>query len=402
MVNTKKKELCLLTSFESLNASYHQKKNLLEKISEEFEKLYIINQDNLRFFSKEKNYEFSKEIYDRPKNIILFNPKNSSDFEDFHKDKFLVVINNFGKSFFHFKIHLLLNRKNIVQVQFKNIGNIQMDAHVSKRYVLLTLHYLILDRLFRKLTTFFSIIGIIKKIEISFISDSNILNGIKTKKFKNFLYKNKLLHTKEFCLVNSKYFDELEKIKKISKKYIVHLDYYLNYNHETMLRGEFSEDICKKHHDLIYKFLNVLKKKLNKEVKICIHPSYPIEYFKKYYKDFEVLKYKTKDMISNAEVVTFFDSSSIIDAILLNKKIFSLSSKYMGKNERRHSLVYSKKLDIINIDLANFKEEHFENLYQKSSEFNKKFEDFKKTYHHFDHTETGSSKIIKTIRSKFF
>ena len=154
MVNTRKKELCLLTSFESLSASYHQKKNLLEQISKEFDKLYIINEDNLLFFSKEKNYDFSKEINNRPKNIILFNPKNSSDFENFHKDKFLVIINNFGKSFFHFKIHLLLNRKNIVQVQLKNIGNIQMDAHVSKRHVLLTLHYLILDRLFRKLTTF--------------------------------------------------------------------------------------------------------------------------------------------------------------------------------------------------------------------------------------------------------
>ena len=64
-------------------------------------------------------------------------------------------------------------------------------------------------------------------------------------------------------------------------------------------------------------------------------------------------------MISNADLVTFFDSSSIVDAILLNKKIFSLSSTYMGKNERIHSTVYSKKLNMINIELSNFKEEDF-------------------------------------------
>ena len=75
----------------------------------------------------------------------------------------------------------------------------------------LTLNYLILNRFFRKLTTFFSLIGIVKKFEISFISDSNILRAIKSKNFKNFLYKKKLLFTKEFCLVNSRYFDELKK-----------------------------------------------------------------------------------------------------------------------------------------------------------------------------------------------
>ena len=51
-------------------------------------------------------------------------------------------------------------------------------------------------------------------------------------------------------------------------------------------------------------------------------------------------------MVSNADLVTFFDTSSIIDAVLLNKKIFSLSSIYMGKNERKHSTVYSKNLTL--------------------------------------------------------
>ena len=398
----KKNCLCFLTSFESLNATYHTQKNLLEEISKEFDKLYIINIDNLQFFSKKKNYKFSNEIKNKPDNIILFNPKNSTEFETFHKDKFLIAISNFGKTFFDFKIHLLLNRKNIIQIQCKNIGNIQMDENVSFKHISLTLNYLILNRFFRKLTTFFSLIGIVKKFEISFISDSNILKAIKSRKLKNFLYKKKLLFTKEFCLVNSKYFDELKKIKNITNNYIVHLDYYLNYNHETRLRGKFTDDRIKKHHDLIYEFLNILKKKLNKEVKICIHPSYPIDYFKKYYKDFEVIKYKTKEMVSNADLVTFFDTSSIIDAVLLNKKIFSLSSIYMGKNERKHSTVYSKKLNIINIELSNFREQYFENVYEKSSKFNPKFDDFRKTYHQLDQTENGYSKIIRTIKSRFF
>ena len=127
----------------------------------------------------------------------------------------------------------------------------------------------------------------------------------------------------------------------------------------------------------------------------------PIDYFKKYYKDFEVIKYITKEMVYNADLVTFFDTSSIIDAVLLNKKIFSLSSIYMGKNERKHSTVYSKKLNIINIELSNFREQYFENVYEKSSKFNPKFDDFRKTYHQLTN-RNGYSKIIKTIKSRFF
>ena len=49
-----KKYICLLTSFESLDATYHTQKKLYNTINEEFEKFYFINIDNLKFFSKPK------------------------------------------------------------------------------------------------------------------------------------------------------------------------------------------------------------------------------------------------------------------------------------------------------------------------------------------------------------
>ena len=106
-----KKYLCILTSFETLNATYHTKKIFFNKINKEFEKFYFINIDNLKFFSKLKNYNLSEELKNRPKNIIFFNPQNSKEFKEFIKDKILIVINNFGKTFTDFKIHLLLKKK---------------------------------------------------------------------------------------------------------------------------------------------------------------------------------------------------------------------------------------------------------------------------------------------------
>ena len=74
------KKICLLCTFKSLNATYHTQKFFYEFIARIFKDFHIINVDNLMFFSKPVKYNFSEEIHNRPKNIILFNPKNSKEF----------------------------------------------------------------------------------------------------------------------------------------------------------------------------------------------------------------------------------------------------------------------------------------------------------------------------------
>ena len=59
-----------------------------------------------------------------------------------------------------------------------------------------------------------------------------------------------------------------------------------------MLRGEMDQASLKLHHDSVHRFLLVAQKKLDKEVLICIHPLYSIEYFRNFYKDFKIVKYK--------------------------------------------------------------------------------------------------------------
>ena len=72
-----KKYICLLTSFETLNLTYHSQKRLYDSIYKEFGTLYFINIDNLKFFSKPKKYDFTNELKNLPKNIIFFNPQNT-------------------------------------------------------------------------------------------------------------------------------------------------------------------------------------------------------------------------------------------------------------------------------------------------------------------------------------
>ena len=398
------KHICLLSSFETLNATYHTQKNLFDTISKEFTKVYFINTDNLRFFSKPKEYNFSDELKNRPKNIIFFNPLNSKEFKNFANDKILIAINNFGKSFFAFKIHLLLKSKNIIQIQIKNIGLIGMTHTTSKRHIVKIISYLTLERLFRKITTILAVVGVINKLDISFISHKQIINSLKENVLKNFLYKNKLLFTKEFCEVNSKFNDEVNANNQIlSNKYIVHLDYYLNYKDEINLRGEMDQASLKLHHDSVQNFLLTAQKKLNKEVIICIHPLYPIEYFQNFYKGLRIVKYKTAEFIKDADLVTFFNSSSIINAILMKKKIIQLSSKFMGKNEIIQSKIYKDKLGLPSIELDKFNEEIFDEIYKKTYNVNKNLlNEFISKNHNLNEGEDGVSKIIRVIKKRYF
>ncbi len=385
----------MFTSFESLNSHYHTQRNLYNYISSQFKEFYIVNVDNLKFFSKSLNYKFSEELRNIPKNIFLINLKNSSDFEKFVSDKNLVIINNFGKSFKDLKIHMLIKRKNILQIQFKNIGNIQMDQIVSKTNLFLTLNYLIFEKLFQKITTFLSCLNIINKIDICFISNKLIYEKSKISKLNKFSF------IKEFLLVNSKFQDEIE-TEDLSNKYIVHLDYYLNYNHETILRGNLDSKKLKEHHDCVQRFLLIAQKKLKKEVVIAVHPMYPTEYFQNFYSDFKIVKYKTAELIKDADLVTFFDSSAIVNAVLLNKKIIQLSSKHMNKNSQYHSTIYQKKLGLPKVEITNFYEDTFEKIYNQSTFDNDLLKSYVSNFHLLDNHEKGRNKIVKIIKEKYF
>ena len=138
---SKKKYLCLLTNFSRLNVTLVSHDYLITKLSNAFEKIYIINCDNLELFSKEKKYNFSDIVRNLPENVILFNPKNSSDFENFLKQKCNLIINHFRNTFFQIKIHFLLKKHNIKQVQISNIGNMQITPHLQSKFFLKSLKF---------------------------------------------------------------------------------------------------------------------------------------------------------------------------------------------------------------------------------------------------------------------
>ena len=53
---------------------------------------------------------------------------------------------------------------------------------------------------------------------------------------------------------------------------------------------------------------------------VCIHPGHDLKESQSIFKEFKVVKFKTREYIYKAFLVTNFDSSAVDDAILLKKK----------------------------------------------------------------------------------
>mgnify|MGYP001301877143 CR=1 FL=1 len=133
------RQLAFLTSFNSLHGTLEVKKEMFDTFSKSLKEFYIINTDNLVYWPNFKKFSYNEKDVKininqiKQPNIKLFNPKNEKEFYLFSKKKKLIIINNFGKSFFSLKIYFLLKRLNIQQVYIDNFGTIGMPAYFDAR-----------------------------------------------------------------------------------------------------------------------------------------------------------------------------------------------------------------------------------------------------------------------------
>jgi len=408
-MSIKKKYLSIFTDFSSMEATLHTHSYFLNKLKNYFDKIYIINHQNLKFFpifARKLDFESNDNLYnddykslkfvrEYPKNFEFYNPKSSKDLIEFVKDKKLIAISIIGRKLLDFKTHFLLKKLKIPQIQVINIGYMTQGSNVSLKHLKLTLLYLTNQILGQKLFSLMCILKILPQIDIQFTSNQKIFTYINKNLFKKF-------YAKEFIVVNSVPYDISLDSKNLSEDCIVHLDASLNYHHELELRGKLSKNIIDQHYFYLEKFLKKLSLKFNKKVLVCIHPLYSLEEHQNYFKDFKVLKFKTRDSIYKAFLVTVFDSGAVVDAILLKKRIIGIISDYMSINEIQHSKSWSDRVGYLSLNTKkdfNFDAEKI--LY----ELNKRifhYDKYCSSYHCYEPGKYGTDKIIDTIKKRYF
>ncbi len=406
----KKKYLAWFCDFES-SADFSKFVNvhslLITKFSEKFDKIYLINVLNLKFFSQ-KNDQISFELdqsLNLPSNIKFYNPINSKEFENFLVGKILIGIHNFGRSLRHLKVLFLIARHKIKLVQISNIGNLQLGMSPLKNFFWKGLLYKFKHIYTHKFIVLLSNLGLVPKIEIRFVTDPNIIEY--KKKSKNLLKKIfnyfNLHYAREFVLINGRAFDTVKESQiEIEENQIILLDEMMDNYQWISLRKKTDSKNLEKHYYYLIRLLKHLSNIYKKEVVICIHPMDNLEKKKRLFADFRVIKYQTRKYIFKAFLVLFTESSAIVDAILLKKRIVSFYSSYMDENMIKHTENYAENIGTVKINIEDEITFNKDDFLLKLDKAKEKYLNFIESRIVPDGNNLGYEKIIKTLKERFF
>ncbi len=399
------KILAIFFSSDSLNTIFSTHSFFIEKLSQNFEKIYFLNLKYLDHYIKNK--EISAEIFNNklntpfvfPKNFQIKNFRSKEEIERFLKNKEIIgiSINNFGTDLPSLKLLVYLKKFKIHHIEINDISNIKIKSKIEIKYILKGIKFKLSKIFYNILLFLLSNIGLISKIEIKFTSK-------KTEKiFEKLIIALKLSRIKHLKLINSKAFDILndEKIQ-INEDKITLIDDFFGHPTSLKLRGEIDQRSVKNHYDLLVKMLHLFSEKFQKEIVVCIHPKDDLESKKKIFSSFKVVKYKTRENILNSFLVIFFESSAIIDAIILKKKIITIYSPYVDDNVKNASNTYRDKIGIHQININ----EDFKNI---ESDLIYKLETNKEKYNNFidnyvspNGIEPGYKTIINKLKKNYF
>lgn len=362
----KKKILCFITVQKDLRRIFYQYNKLFKELSGYFGKFYIIDLSNFVIFQKKtkKPLKYKKNLL--PKNVEIISFKNTFDFYNFSKNKKLIAISNaISKSSpADFKIHYMLKKINAALI-FINMngrigGNISFDFKL-KNIFKVKLHFFLKG--FYYLWRFLTVINIFNKIDILFTCSKDeikIFNQGFSKKFEKITGLRVFLYRKIVRINNETISNIIENknhnIKNKRNKYIVFADTPIDHLDRTTREGPVSKSILSKYYKNLFNHLDSLSKKINKKVLITLHPNKinnPSKEIKKLQKskNFILSKKKTIEVIKDAEIFIYSVSSSITHAIVYNKRVICIQSKYLGSHFLEVINRYNRYLNFFNLNI---------------------------------------------------
>jgi hypothetical protein len=381
---------------------------LLKKLSENFQKIYLINLVNLKLFKDIRSVsnelemsEEDKKFYTFGNNVEIFEPKNKSEFSNFMKYKNIVAINNIGRYLTEIPNHFLLAKHKIKQVQVSFVGNIQHDQ-MQYRNFFKAIIYFINKNISYKLITLLSNLSLIPKIDIRFTSINRLVKN--PSPIRKLIELFNIPYIKKYELINSRSYDmAMEDKNSLSEEKIVFLDFMVNNGEQVAIRGNLPKDDYKSHYKSLIKILKKIELLLEKKLIICLHPRDNFTEKKNIFKDFEVIQFKTRENILDSFCVIFFDSSAIVDAIILKKRIITLHSNYLGKVMKDGSDRYKNEIGILQLNIEDDAKINDKNSFLNILNDNlKNYDNYIKKNIKPDTDELGYNKIIRILKEKYF
>ena len=391
------KNICFVTDFESIEASLNTHKYLLKKLSDNFDNVYLLDSNRFKFFKK-RNIKKPKHPI-KKKNIKEIKINNYKDLKFFFNKKNTVILNNIGRGLGDFRLLFFFRLIKIPQIQVLNTDVVSYERTKEIKFfnIFNFIKFIFKKKIFQKLSVFFSIIGILSKIDICFTTKKYQFNRIN----KNYFFKENFSYIKKSVLVNSLAYDVFKKqIKNVKQNHILYIDYNVNHEDTVELRGRLS----KKDENYHYQKVISILKKLEKLYKKSSSEYSSSVFFKKYKKNlpgFKINKFNTIELIKDAEVVVFFNSTVINYAYLMNKKILNLSSDILGENTKIETNIFPSRSGVVKVDIN--KEFNYSKKLEKSFKSGQiKNRAFINNYLKPDNKTIGLDKIVREINKNFF
>ena len=328
--------------------------DLYKRINLTYNKFYYINLHYLL------NSKVKIKKYKYPKNFIKFEPKDYKELINFLKKNNLISFISLGKKFNNLYIYYLLQKYNVKLILNFSIGYYKQNNFFIKKnkiiFSLINFYKFLLFHKFPKLIfrilLLFKLMPLYDIIFVASRSEQKILNQI-TKSRIN-IFKLNIPYFKKVVKINSRSYDNLlKRIHSIKEKYIVFLDSGFDHNDIINQEGPHTNSDRKKYYLLLNNIFSKFEKLYKKKLIVCLHPKTDEVVVKKYIKNFKIIKFKTQKYIINAHIVLFHESSSVLDAIMLKKRIVNLQSPIMGAYYHNRNNYYPKKINIPVIKMEN-------------------------------------------------
>ena len=398
----KVKCLGFILSVEDCERFIKTNKELINELSKNFKKIYVINVLNLRLRVR-KSKVINEHLF--PSNFEYLNFDSSREFLNFFRNKYFVGIQYLDKNPDFFKIFLLIKLSKIKNVMIMNLGNFGLSSTIdfNPRYIFAFKHYY--QKGFYRLFRILTILNIFPKIDLLFESNSELIDSINNgymKKIERKFPILKLSYFQRIEKINSLFFDEFlrEKKKLNSEKSILYVDVPIDHGDRVIREGKVSLETKENYYKNLSRFLDKLSKIFDKKVLIGVHPS--SKDTEKYFSKFIISKERTMDLIHKSEIIVVTHSSLISMMAMLKKKIISIRSKYLGKFHQDLSEKYSNSLNlnVYNID-EDFNLSKNEILKQINNSINS-YEEHVNKYVKVDGENLSTLTIVKKLRDIFF
>jgi len=353
----KKKILGTINSTKNPQSDFYLFKDLYKSINKNYKKFYYIN----LFYLLNTKEKIKKYKY--PKNFLVFEPKSYKEFINFLKKNNLITFIALGKKYNTLYLYYLFKKFNTKLLLNFSIGYYkQNNFFIRKNKIIFSLInfskfilFIKLPRLIFRILLLFRLVPLYDIIFTASRSEQKILNQITKSKIN--IFKLNIPYFKKVVKINFRAYDNLiKKIPHIKEKYIVFLDSGFDHNDVINQEGRHANSDRKKYYSMLNNIFNIFEKLYNKKLIVCLHPKTNEQVVKKYIKNFKITKFETQKYIINAHTILFHESSSVLDAIILKKRIINLQSPIMGSYFHNRNNYYPKKIKIPVIQMENLNE----------------------------------------------